>query len=94
MSSNPQNPAPPLRTAKLFKNGRSQAVRLPKEFRLPGKEVYISQNPTNGEIILTPTVDGRQKKTFEELFASWDALGEPAPALDRELTYPTERDFF
>ncbi len=29
------------RTAKLFNNGRSQAVRLPKEFRLPGKEVRI-----------------------------------------------------
>lgn len=27
------------RTAKLFTHGRSQAVRLPKEFRLPGKEV-------------------------------------------------------
>jgi antitoxin VapB len=28
-------------TAKLFKHGRSQAVRLPKEFRLPGKEVSV-----------------------------------------------------
>jgi antitoxin VapB len=28
-------------TAKLFMHGRSQAVRLPKEFRLPGKEVRI-----------------------------------------------------
>jgi antitoxin VapB len=28
-------------TAKLFKHGRSQAVRLPKEFRLPGKEVHV-----------------------------------------------------
>ncbi len=28
-------------TAKIFKHGRSQAVRLPKEFRLPGKEVRI-----------------------------------------------------
>ena len=30
-----------MREAKLFKNGQSQAVRLPKEFRLPGKSVYI-----------------------------------------------------
>jgi antitoxin VapB len=29
------------RTAKLFTHGRSQAVRLPKEFRLPGKEVRV-----------------------------------------------------
>jgi antitoxin VapB len=28
-------------TAKLFMHGRSQAVRLPKEFRLPGKEVSV-----------------------------------------------------
>jgi antitoxin VapB len=28
-------------TAKLFMHGRSQAVRLPKEFRLPGKEVRV-----------------------------------------------------
>ena len=30
-----------VRTAKLFTHGRSQAVRLPKEFRLPGKEVRV-----------------------------------------------------
>ncbi len=30
------------KTAKLFKSGRSQAVRLPKEFRLPGTEVRVS----------------------------------------------------
>ena len=29
------------RTAKIFMHGRSQAVRLPKEFRLPGKEVRV-----------------------------------------------------
>lgn len=28
-------------TAKLFKHGRSQAVRLPKEFRMPGSEVRV-----------------------------------------------------
>jgi antitoxin VapB len=31
------------KTAKLFTHGRSQAVRLPKEFRLPGKEVRVSR---------------------------------------------------
>ena len=29
--------------AKLFQNGRSQAVRLPKGFRLPGNEVYVKK---------------------------------------------------
>ena len=32
-----------MQTAKLFENGRSQAVRLPKEFRFRGKEVYVSK---------------------------------------------------
>jgi hypothetical protein len=30
-------------TAKIFMHGRSQAVRLPKEFRLPGKEVRVTK---------------------------------------------------
>jgi len=30
-----------MRTAKLFQNGQSQAVRLPKEFRFEGEEVFI-----------------------------------------------------
>ena len=32
-----------METAKLFMNGRSQAVRLPKEFRFDGDEVYIKK---------------------------------------------------
>ena len=41
-----------MKTAKLFQNGKSQAVRLPKEFRIEGTEVYIKRQ---GEaIILLP----------------------------------------
>ena len=32
-----------MKTAKLFKNGRSQAVRLPKDCRLQGSEVYVKK---------------------------------------------------
>ena len=32
-----------METAKLFKNGQSQAVRLPKEYRFDGEEVYIKK---------------------------------------------------
>jgi len=32
-----------MKTAKLFTNGRSQAVRLPKDFRFPGSDVYIKK---------------------------------------------------
>ena len=31
--------------AKVFKNGRSQAIRLPKEFRVNAKEVYLHRTP-------------------------------------------------
>lgn len=45
------------KTAKVFMSGRSQAVRLPKEFRFDTKEVWISRNPDTGEIILKPKPD-------------------------------------
>jgi antitoxin VapB len=52
-----------MKTAKLFKNGQSQAVRLPKEFRMSGKEVYIKKQ---GEaIVLLP-----KEKSWGILFDS------------------------
>lgn len=41
-----------METAKLFKNGRSQAVRLPRKYSLPGDEVYIKK--INGVVMLIP----------------------------------------
>jgi antitoxin VapB len=38
-----------MKTAKLFKNRQSQAVRLPKEFRIRGSEVYIKKQ---GDVIV------------------------------------------
>ncbi len=40
-------------TARLFKNGRSQAVRLPAAYRFDGEEVYIRRDPTTGDVILS-----------------------------------------
>jgi hypothetical protein len=37
-----------MRTARIFKNGQSQAVRLRKEYRFDDDEVYISRRPRNG----------------------------------------------
>ena len=39
-------------TAKLFKNGRSQAVRLPRDYAMPGDEVYVRK--INGIVMLIP----------------------------------------
>ena len=44
-----------MSVAKLFLNGRSQAVRLPKEFRMPGKVVNISRD--GNKVILEPIED-------------------------------------
>jgi antitoxin VapB len=41
-----------IRTAKLFKNGDSQAVRLPKEFRFAGTEVLIKR--VGNAVVLLP----------------------------------------
>ena len=39
--------------AKVFTNGRSQAVRLPAAFRFDTKEVFIDRNPRTGDVILS-----------------------------------------
>ena len=41
-----------MQTAKLFLNGRSQAVRLPKEFQFSGEEVFIQKH--GDAVILVP----------------------------------------
>ena len=51
-----------VETARLFKNGRSQAVRLPKEFRFDGDRVYVKR--VGNAVVLLPYRD------------SWDGLFE------------------
>ena len=42
-----------LQTAKIFTTGRSQAVRLPLEYRFTEKEVYIRRDPATGDVVLS-----------------------------------------
>ena len=42
-----------MQTAKLFTNGRSQAVRLPAQFRFEGDEVFIRRDPLTGDVVLS-----------------------------------------
>lgn len=71
-----------LTTAKIFHSGHSQAVRLPKAFRLVGDEVWISKNETTGEITLTP------KKTVSEI----DTLFQLIESAEVPETFLAERD--
>jgi antitoxin VapB len=66
-------------TAKLFRNGRSQAVRLPAEFRFEGKEVLIRRDPGTGDVILS-----RKEKTWERLIAALAEGGIPKDFLSPE----------
>jgi antitoxin VapB len=56
--------------AKIFKHGRSQAVRLPKEFRLPGKEVRVRR--IGSAVLLEPLEPGRDRETIKAIFAEID----------------------
>ena len=51
-------------TAKLFMNGRSQAVRLPKEFRFEGEEVFIHKK--GDSVVLTPRPMDAATQSFIE----------------------------
>ena len=51
-------------TAKLFTTGRSQAVRLPMEYRFEGTEVFIRRDPVTGDVVLS-----RRPDSWDDLFA-------------------------
>jgi antitoxin VapB len=79
-----------MQTAKLFKNGRSQAVRLPAEYRFEGDEVLIRRDPVTGDVILSP-----RNKKFEDWVKLRDRLLPRIPqedlnALDDDLRDTTE----
>lgn len=42
-----------LQTAKIFTTGRSQAVRLPREFRFDVAEVFVRRDPLTGDVVLS-----------------------------------------
>ena len=75
-----------MQIAKIFMNGRSQAVRLPKDFRFDCDEVYVRKQ---GEgIIISP-----KKPSWDDFFDEKSAFGKDY-LNDREDTPPQDRDFF
>ncbi len=72
------------RHASLFRNGRNQAVRIPREFEINGTEVLIQKE---GDcLILTPI----GKNRLLDLLASWEPLDDGMP--DVEDLPPQIRD--
>jgi len=77
-------------TAKLFTTGRSQAVRLPMEFRFQGTEVFIRRNPKTGEVVLSP-----KPTSWKAFFELADSTEIPADFMtDRESLLAEERNLF
>ena len=62
--------------AKLFKNGASQAVRLPADFRFEGDQVYASRHDASGDIVLSNRPGSRAWGAFFELLRSIEVPAE------------------
>ena len=78
------------RTAKIFRNGRSQAVRLPAEFRFEEKEVFIRQDPQTGDIVLS-----RRPDSWETFFELADEARVPGDFMaERDDRPPQKRKLF
>jgi antitoxin VapB len=75
------------RKAAIFRNGRNQAVRIPKEFELPGKEAIIRKE---GSRLVIEAID--RKQGLFELLSSWEALpeAERMPKIDDHPPEPVD----
>jgi antitoxin VapB len=73
--------------AKIFKNGRSQAVRLPKEFRFDDDEVLIRKN--GSDVILSP-----RPKSWDAFFKETPLPSEDFMASREDLPNQEREDIF
>jgi antitoxin VapB len=77
-------------TAKLFRNGRSQAVRLPAEYRFDGSEVYIRRDSATGDVILS-----RRPESWQDFFELMKTIDVPEDFMaDRGDVPPQKRALF
>src|SRR5262249_5220512 len=72
---------------RVFMNGRSQAVRIPAEYRFTTSEIYIRRDPQNGDVILS-----QAPADWQEIFASLDRAHIPDDFLaNRDQEEPQNR---
>lgn len=67
------------RHVKLFKNGRNQALRIPREFELPGTEAVIHKE---GNKLI---IEAIQSRSLLATLAGWQPLREEFPDVDAQL---------
>jgi antitoxin VapB len=78
----------PVSKARVFYSGRSQAVRIPAEFRFTTDEVYVRRDPQSGDLILSES----PVKTWAEVFKALDDARFPDDFLeDRDREPPQKR---
>ncbi|TAN50572.1 MAG: AbrB/MazE/SpoVT family DNA-binding domain-containing protein [Methylococcaceae bacterium] len=70
------NSTPSVRRVRLFKNGSNQALRIPREFELPGQEAVIYQD--GDRLIIEPM----KKPSLLAVLATLSALDEDFPAIE------------
>jgi len=74
-------------TAKIFQNGNSQAVRLPKTYRLKGKEAYITK--VGDAIVLLP-----KKNKWDSLISSLDKFSDDFMSERKQLDLENREHLF
>lgn len=70
-----------VQKAKVFMSGRSQAVRIPLEFRFTTDEVTIRKDPETGDVILSQA-EQRKPTNWKEFFDQIDAQNIPQDFMD------------
>jgi antitoxin VapB len=76
-----------METARLFRNGRSQAVRLPKEYRLPGTQVFLKK--IGNAVVVIPEEDSWQSLlgSLDHFSADYMAQRDQPSQQTREATF-------
>ena len=72
------------RRVKLFRNGRNQAVRIPREFELPGDEAIIRKE--NDRLVVEPA----KKESLLEVLATLEPIDEEFPEIDDPPPEPVD----
>ncbi|MCL1961106.1 MAG: hypothetical protein FWG56_04900 [Desulfovibrionaceae bacterium] len=73
-----------VRTARLFRNNHSQAVRIPRDFELSSDEVSIQKD---GDCLILRPV---KKIPFRDMVMQWDAIDEELPRIEDLPAEPVE----
>ena len=77
-------------SAKLFMNGRSQAVRLPASYRFDCDEVYIRKDPETGDVVIS-----KKPGSWNDFFKMMETMHLPDDFMaERDNSIEQDRDLF